>query len=140
MREPLEVVEGRDWLGFAGMASPSMYMIPREQQFAEELHAYTLPRQGAANSRVRDLVDMVLLIQSGTLAKAKVAEGIRVTFDRRGTHAVPKVLPQPPLGWQKPYDALAKECGLLAGIESAFAILDTYSQRKRNYRREGGRR
>ena len=65
--EPLEVIEGRDWLGFAGIASPSLYMIPREQQFAEKLHAYTLPRQGAANTRVRDLVDMVLLIQSGTL-------------------------------------------------------------------------
>jgi hypothetical protein len=124
--EPLEVIEGRDWLRFAGIASPSMYMISREQQFAEKLHAYTLPRQGPANSRVRDLVDMVLLIQSGTLAKAKVAEAIGVTFDRRGTHAVPKVLPQPPIGWQKPYDALAKECGLLGGIESAFAILDTY--------------
>jgi hypothetical protein len=124
--EPLEVIEGRDWLRFAGIASPSMYMISREQQFAEKLHAYTLPRQGPANSRVRDLVDMVLLIQSGTLAKAKVAEAIGVTFDRRGTHAVPKVLPQPPIGWQKPYDALAKECGLSGGIESAFAILDTY--------------
>ena len=70
--EPLEVIEGRDWLGFAGIASPSLYMIPREQQFAEKLHAYTLPRKGAANTRVRDLVDMVLLIQSGTLAKAQV--------------------------------------------------------------------
>ena len=124
--EPLEVIEGRDWLGFAGIASPSLYMIPREQQFAEKLHAYTLPRQGAANTRVRDLVDMVLLIQSGTLAKAKVAEAIRVTFDRRGTHAVPNLLPQPPTDWQKPYDALAKECGLSGAIDEAFAILDAY--------------
>jgi hypothetical protein len=124
--EPLEVIDGRDWLGFAGIASPSLYMIPREQQFAEKLHAYTLPRHGAANTRVRDLVDMVLLIQSGTMAKAKVAEAICVTFDRRGTHAVPDVLPQPPIDWQKPYDALAKECGLSGPIDGAFAILDTY--------------
>src|SRR5271156_4010117 len=124
--EPLEVIEGRDWLGFAGIASPSLYMIPREQQFAEKLHAYTLPRQGAANTRVRDLVDMVLLIQSGTMAKAKVGEAIRVTFDRRRTHAEPKVLPEPPTDWQKPYDALAKECGLSGAIDDAFAILDTY--------------
>jgi Nucleotidyl transferase AbiEii toxin, Type IV TA system len=83
--EPLEVIEGRDWLGFAGIASPSLYMIPREQQFAEKLHAYTLPRRGAANTRVRDLVDMVLLIQSGTLTNDKVAEAVRVTFERRRT-------------------------------------------------------
>jgi hypothetical protein len=121
--EPLEVVEGRDWLGFAGIASPSLYMIPREQQFAETLHAYTLPRRGATNSRVRDLVDMVLLIHSGTLARAKVAEAIRVTFDRRGTHAVPNPLPQPPADWQKLYDALARECGLSGAMDSAFATL-----------------
>jgi hypothetical protein len=124
--EPLEVIEGRDWLRFAGIASPSLYMISREQQFAEKLHAYTLPRTGAVNSRVRDLVDMVLLIKSGTLAKAKVAEAIRVTFDRRGTHALPNRLPQPPTDWQKPYEALAKECGLSGAIDDAFAILDTY--------------
>ena len=91
--EPLEVIEGRDWLGFAGIASPSLYMIPREQQFAEKLHAYTLPRQGAVNSRVRDLVDMVLLIQSATLTRNKVIEAIRVTFERRKTHRMPSTLP-----------------------------------------------
>jgi hypothetical protein len=124
--EPLEVVEGRDWLGFAGISIPSLYMISREQQFAEKLHAYTLPRPGGANTRVRDLVDMVLLIHSGTLAKTKVAEAIHVTFDRRGTHGVPNILPQPPTEWQKPYDALAKECGLSGAVDSAFAILDAY--------------
>ena len=124
--EPLEVIEGRDWLGFAGIASPSLYLIPREQQFAEKLHAYTLPRQGAANTRVRDLVDMVLLIQSGTLAKAKVSEAIRITFGRRGTHAVPNVLPPPPTNWGKPYDALAKECGLSRAVDEAFGTLDDY--------------
>jgi Nucleotidyl transferase AbiEii toxin, Type IV TA system len=121
--EPLEVIEGRDWLGFAGIASPSLYMIPREQQFAEKLHAYTLPRHGAANTRVRDLVDMVLLIQSGTLTNDKVAEAIRVTFERRKTHASPNALPLPPAQWQKPYEALARECGISEQVENAFAVL-----------------
>src|ERR1700691_1524140 len=107
--EPLEVIEGRDWLAFAGIASPSLYMIPREQQFAEKLHAYTLPAPGGEKRAVRNLVDLVLLIQSATLAKAKVGEAIRVTFDRRRTHAEPKLLPEPPTDWQKPYDALAEE-------------------------------
>jgi hypothetical protein len=126
--EPLEVIEGRDWLGFAGIASPPLYMIPREQQFAEKLHAYTLPRQGATNSRVRDLVDMVLLIQSATLARSKVAEAIRVTFERRKTHALPNALPVPPADWQKPYDALARECGLSGQTEDAFEILRTFTK------------
>ena len=69
---------------------------------------------------------MVLLIQSGTLAKAQVAEAIRITFDRRGTHALPSMLPLPPTDWQKPYDALAKECGLSGALEWAFETLDRY--------------
>jgi hypothetical protein len=121
--EPLEVIEGRDWLGFAGIASPSLYMIPREQQFAEKLHAYTLPRPGAMNSRVRDLVDMVLLIKSATLAHNKVTEAIRLTFERRKTHSLPDTLPVPPAEWQNPYRALARECDLSGQLEEAFAVL-----------------
>jgi hypothetical protein len=121
--EPLEVIEGRDWLGFAGIASPSLYMIPREQQFGEKLHAYTLPRHGAANTRVRDLVDMVLLIQSRTLTNDKVAEAIRVTFERRKTHLLPDTLPVPPAEWQNPYRALARECDLSGQLEEAFTVL-----------------
>jgi hypothetical protein len=121
--EPLEVIEGRDWLGFAGIASPSLYMIPREQQFAEKLHAYTLPRPRAVNTRVRDLVDMVLLIRSETLAHNKVTEAIRVTFERRKTHALPDTLPVPPPEWQNPYRALARECDLSSQLEDAFSVL-----------------
>ena len=124
--EPLEVIEGRDWLGFAGIASPSLYMIPREQQFAEKLHAYTLPRQGAANTRVRDLVDMVLLIQSGTLDKAQLREAIRLTFGLRRTHTLTTTLPHPPIDWQKSFEALAKECRLSGEIDSAFAALEKF--------------
>ena len=124
--EPLEVIEGRDWLGFAGIASPSLYIIPREQQFAEKLHAYTLPRKDAANTRVRDLVDMVLLIESGTLEKAPLREAIRLTFDRRRTHTLPRTLPHPPIDWEKPFEALAKECRLSEGIDVAFAVLEEF--------------
>jgi len=126
--EPLEIIEGRDWLGFAGIASPSLYMIPREQHFAEKLHAYTLPRPGAMNSRVRDLVDMVLLIQSATLAQNKVTEAIRVTFERRKTHSSPNTIPVPPAEWQNPYRALARECDLSRQLEDAFAVLRVFMQ------------
>jgi hypothetical protein len=124
--EPLEVIEGRGWLRFAGIASPSLYMIPREQQFAEKLHAYTLPRLGAVNSRVRDLVDMVLLIQSATLDRNKLTEAIAVTFERRKTHSLPVTLPVPPAEWQNPYRALGRECDLAGQLEDAFALLRTF--------------
>ena len=81
--DPLEQAEMRDWLGFAGISPPSVPMIQREQQFAEKLHAYTLPRTGAPNSRVRDLVDMVLLIRSRTLESSRVVQALHATFGMR---------------------------------------------------------
>lgn len=124
--EPLEAIKGRDWLQFAGIPNESIYLIPREQQFAEKLHAYTLPRPGAMNSRVRDLVDMVLLIRSHTLNQMKTVEALQITFTRRKTHAVPDVLSSPPGDWEGPFDALAQECGLKIGLEEAFLAVKNY--------------
>jgi Nucleotidyl transferase AbiEii toxin, Type IV TA system len=77
--QPVETIVCRDWLGFAGIESAHVRMISREQQFAEKVHAYTLPRN-FANSRVKDLVDMALLIGSGGMEQPRVFEALRLTF------------------------------------------------------------
>ena len=104
---PLETIVGRDWLGFAGIESSRVLMIAREQQFAEKIHVYTLPRN-AANSRVKDLVDLALLIGSGGLDKQRILEALRLTFERRGTHDLPANLVPPPADWEVPFHALAE--------------------------------
>jgi hypothetical protein len=95
-------------------------MIGREQQFAEKIHAYTLPRN-AANSRVKDLVDLALLIRAGGLDKRKILDALRLTFDRRGTRDLPERLFPPPADWQIPFHALAEECGLATDVAAVFA-------------------
>ena len=50
--EPLETIAARDWLGFAGIESSPVILIPIEQQFAEKIHAYTLPRGERKNSTI----------------------------------------------------------------------------------------
>jgi len=117
---PLETIVCRDWLGFAGIESSRVLMIAREQQFAEKIHAYTLPRN-AANSRVKDLVDLSLLIGSGGLDKQRILEALRLTFERRGTHDLPANLVPPPADWQVPFHALAEECGLPTDVAGVFA-------------------
>jgi hypothetical protein len=67
--EPMEIFRSRDWLGFAQIPAAAISMISREQQFAEKLHAYTLPRPQNQNSRVRDLVDIVLLVGGDQLVR-----------------------------------------------------------------------
>ena len=97
--DPPEEIQARDWLAFAQIAPPTVLIIQKEQQFAEKLHAYTLPRPSAPNSRVRDLVDLVLLIRSNTLSRDKTSQAIHQTFARRGTHDVPAALASPPGDW-----------------------------------------
>jgi hypothetical protein len=123
--QPLETIICRDWLGFAGIESAQVRMIAREQQFAEKIHAYTLPRS-AANSRVKDLVDLALLIGSGGLDRQRILDALRLTFERRGTHDLLAVLVPPPADWQIPFQALAEECGLQTDVAAVFAGIQEY--------------
>ncbi len=98
------------WLEFAGIPSPEIPSISPEQQFAEKLHAYTLPRE--SNSRVKDLVDMVLLIDSCEFDSENLVEAISQTFGRRKTHPMPSELPPPPESWRSRFEAMAQECDM----------------------------
>jgi hypothetical protein len=57
LRAPYESLLGRDWLWFAGISKMNFPAVSPEEQFAEKLHAYTLPRVSRENTRVKDLVD-----------------------------------------------------------------------------------
>lgn len=120
---PLETVRGRAWLNFAGIDGIEFTAISCNQQFAEKYHAYTLPRQGRENSRARDMVDMLLLIRHGRLNRARVMEALCQTFDHRRTHPLPATIPSPPASWEKPFAAMANECGLSEKLNQACAVL-----------------
>ena len=90
-----------------------------EQQFVEKLHAYALPRS-TMNTRVKDLVDMVLLFESGKLNALATAEALELTFERRSTHEILLSLAAPPADWQLPFDSMASECGIAKSMAEAF--------------------
>jgi hypothetical protein len=116
---PVENIGTRDWLAFAGIAGSRVQLIAREQQFAEKVHAYSLPRDHP-NSRVKDLVDMALLVGDSTLDRKRLLEALRLTFERRKTHSLPNLLEAPPVVWAVPFESLAKECGLAPDILAVF--------------------
>jgi hypothetical protein len=126
LREPYEALHGRDWLAFAGIGTIAFPAISREEQFAEKLHAYTLPRPERPNSRVKDLVDMALLLHQGKLNRARLVDSIAATFKRRKTHAVPSTLSDPPEAWSKPFVELAGECGLAEDLKHHFEGIRSY--------------
>jgi hypothetical protein len=124
---PLEAIETHAWLEFAGIGVTQILMIPKAQQFAEKIHAYTLPRT-TPNSRVKDLVDLALLIGDQNLDRQMVLRALQLTFERRGTHLLPSALDIPPQEWQKPFEALAAECGLPTGCDAAFEAVRAFLQ------------
>jgi hypothetical protein len=123
LREPYESLSGRDWLGFAGIASTTFWAVSPEEQFAEKLHAYTLPRVGRENTRVKDLVDLVLLIERTHMHAARLQKAIRETFQRRKTHGIPPALASPTVSWSKPFSEMAVECGLEPDLEKHFRVV-----------------
>ena len=49
--DEIEEVDGSDWLEYCGIDTPKMRMISIEQQLAEKLHAYSIPREQRLNDR-----------------------------------------------------------------------------------------
>lgn len=118
--DPVENLEHRDWLGFAGIDPLSYPTISKEQQFAEKLHAYTLPRDENKNSRVKDVVDMFLLIEAGEIDQGFMKQAIKEVFKYRGTHEVPNYLIEYPEGWIPKYERLRQECGIKENLDQCF--------------------
>jgi hypothetical protein len=126
--QPVEIIECRDWLSFAGITPAQVQTISREQQFAERLHAYTLPRS-SANSRVKDLVDLARLIGSGGLSPTRVADAVHLTFKWRRTHELPPALLEPPRDWQGRFLALTEECQLKGDMDTVFSAVEEFFER-----------
>jgi len=121
----LETAREQDFLSFAGIEPATFPMIPREVQFSEKLHAYTIPRS-VPNSRVRDLVDMALLIQEGKVSPTKARAALKAVFTRRKSHDVPTVLEPAPDRWEKSFADMAEECGLKIDLKTGFEILNRF--------------
>jgi hypothetical protein len=124
--EPERLV-GDDLLSFAGIGPASVFAIPKAQQFAEKLHAYTFPWSGRTNTRTKDLVDVVLLIERGPPEAGDVRRALEATFSTRATHLLPKALQPPPGEWRTEFMGMAAEAGLsTTDYLEAFAILERF--------------
>lgn len=139
------VLELPDWItceeyfSFAGIPPARAAVIPLAQQFAEKVHAWSRPRGQSANTRVKDLADLVLVVGTAGLEPRRVAACVKATFARYATHPIPHELPVPPPAWAEPYAALARDLGrterTLENARSAVAAF--WSQVLRELSRAG---
>src|SRR6266511_298694 len=114
----------RSILAFAGFPDHEVGAVGRAQHFAERLHADTGRDGGRLNSRVKDLPDLVLLVDGGLAPSAALLAAVEHVFVARATHEVPASLPDPPADWAERYATLAEELDLAPGtVEEAMALL-----------------
>ena len=122
-----ELLRGEDLLAFADIAPAQVLAIPKAQQFAEKIHAYTYPWTERQNTRTRDLVDLLLLLERQPPNSEDVRASIAATFTARGTHPVPESLQEPPADWAAEFAEMAAEVQLATNnLHEAFRRLGAY--------------
>ncbi len=110
-------------LGFAGIDGVDVPTLGIEQHLAEKLHAYTRDYAGGRRStRVKDLVDVVVIANTSLVDAAKLSEAIAVIFDRRAEYNVPAALPQPPAEWATPWRRIARDVSAADDIAEGYRI------------------
>ena len=124
-----EQLRGPDLLGFAEIEAIEVPVLPLEPHVAEKVHAYTRSYAGGrASTRVKDLIDLVLIPSLFPFSAARLRSALDATFGARSTHFLPATLPPPPIGWRTAYGRMATDVGLTpdmsAGYDQARAFLD----------------
>jgi hypothetical protein len=110
--EPAEMLETPPILAFAGIPPVRVPCYPLTQHLAEKVHAYIRPRATGEGTRVRDLVDIILIAEHMTINGLVLSTAIQAIFAARGKGEPPPSLPAPPQSWALPFRRLAEEVGL----------------------------
>lgn len=118
--DQVEQIKGVDWLEFCEVKAPIIPTISIEQQLAEKIHAYSLPRGDRINSRAKDLVDMVLLLNMREIKREQFQTVLETVFKARNTHSLPKSLTLPPSEWEIAFREMATECGIAHDMRLNF--------------------
>jgi hypothetical protein len=125
-----ELLRGPDLLAFAGIDPVVVPALPLPFAVAEKVHAYTRAYGGReiGSTRVKDLVDLVLIAGVAALDAGRLREALDMTFVGRSTRPLPPRLPAPPADWRVPYGRMCRDIGLdpdlRAGHALAAALLD----------------
>lgn len=94
-------------LGFAGIPTTEVEIIDVHRHAAEKFHAMTRDFGDRDNTRVRDLLDLVLLIENDMLSPGAIADAARAVWAERNGTEPPRPLPPFPASWPARYARLA---------------------------------
>lgn len=126
-------------LSFANLPLLAVPAIPVEVHLAEKLHALSLPRpNGRLNTRVKDLVDVMLLQRRGLPPIDVLRGATEATFDRRATHALPDEIEVPIDAWEPEYERFARALALTTYAPTVRNAADSLNRLLTNFRGDGG--
>lgn len=112
--EPAEMLMTPPLMAFAGIVPVAIPCYPLSQHLAEKIHAYARPQTRSENTRVKDLVDILLIASFTTLTAQALWAAIQATFAAQMSGVPPALLPDPPSAWSAKYRILAEDCELAA--------------------------
>jgi hypothetical protein len=99
-------------LDFAEVAAAVVEIVDVNRHAAEKLHAMLRDFDDRENTRVRDLVDVVLLIDHGLLTIERCRSCVRQVWAERDQAAPPTELPEFPESWPARYERLVADQGI----------------------------
>lgn len=112
-------------LDFAGVPDTTVEIIDVHRHAAEKYHAMLRTFGERENSRVRDLVDLVLLIEHRMLQPTQLAAAVRQVWHEREAADPPAVLPTFPPTWPDRYERITTNQDLHARTFTAANALVT---------------
>jgi hypothetical protein len=114
-------------LDFAGLERHDVEVVDPAQHFAEKVHAFTRTHGDRPNTRVRDLPDMVLLIDDGLEPTPELFAIVSRLFDARADPTVPVELPDPPSFWRETYPIISTEADVsVKTLDDAMALVRSF--------------
>lgn len=114
-------------LSFAELPVVEVTAVDLCQHFAEKLHALVRHYGDRPSSRVKDLADLILFIDTGLDPSPELAAAVADVFTARESGPPPQHLPDPPADWPARYAELAAELHLSSPtIDAAMATLRAF--------------
>ncbi|HKR48967.1 MAG TPA: nucleotidyl transferase AbiEii/AbiGii toxin family protein [Pseudonocardiaceae bacterium] len=99
-------------LAFAGIPTVEVEAVDINRHAAEKFHGMLRDFGERENSRVRDLVDLTILLEHGLLEHEQTAAAVRSVWLERNNTEPPDDLPQLPESWPDRYQRLAASQGI----------------------------
>ena len=112
-------------LAFADIEAPAVEIIDVNRHAAEKFHAMLRQFDDRENTRVRDLLDLVLLIENELLDRPSLTSAVRDVWQERDGTPPPAGRPALPASWPERYERLAAEHEITALKFPAAADLVT---------------